>query len=363
MLVGQPAHVRGLVVLRRARPRHEDRRRRGDRRPRRPCSPRPARSAGRSPRRRARCDRRTRSPDGARRPAGSAGGTDARNRSPTTWRTASAASSRWASTYRTTASLRGPDPSDPPVTTIDEPVRRQPQSLRGRRRDRVRGRRRGSAAARALPSRRRAASPSPGTPPPPRRRTVPSMPWPARVDGRSSRPRSERPAGGRRTPPGGRRTRRPTRRRVAATDAGARSACRVAVRSLGTIVMFTPRSLSREPALQADDLEEGVRIRGRAQQRGLDPSPGADVVDLAGGVAGGDERLGDGERRQHVPRRSPTRHDGKRHWSAISQRSDDASDERQGRRCERVSASERAAIRGLRGRGTSMNGLRGRGTQ
>ncbi len=103
-----------------------------------------------------------------------------------------------------------------------------------------------------------------------------------------------------------------------------------------------PEVVSGEPPLQADDVEEGVRVRRRAQQRRLDPPPGADVVDLVRRVAGRDERLGDGERRQHVPRRPPTRHDREGHLSGISQL--------------RASERQRASVQELRRRQVAWPG-------
>ena len=70
----------------------------------------------------------------------------------------------------------------------------------------------------------------------------------------------------------------------------------------------------RQLALQPDDVEERVRERRRRQQPGLDAARRPDVVDLARLAPAVDERLGDGQRRQHVPGRAAPGDDGERQW-------------------------------------------------
>ena len=68
--------------------------------------------------------------------------------------------------------------------------------------------------------------------------------------------------------------------------------------------------LAREAALEADDVEEVVRVRRLREQAGLDASLGTDVSDARRVMTAGDERVGHGERRQHVARGSAAGDDG-----------------------------------------------------
>ena len=64
--------------------------------------------------------------------------------------------------------------------------------------------------------------------------------------------------------------------------------------------------LPRHAALEADDVEEIVRVRRLGQQAGLDASLGTDVSDARCLMTAGDERIGHGQRGQDMSRGSTT---------------------------------------------------------
>ena len=66
----------------------------------------------------------------------------------------------------------------------------------------------------------------------------------------------------------------------------------------------------RHRPLQPDDVEQGVVVSSRWQQPALDTPSRTDVVDRVTVAAAGDERIGHGERGEHVPRSAATRHHG-----------------------------------------------------